>query len=301
MPTFRRTRVAVPPPAAAIRGSLARAAVEAIEPRVLFATFAVTSVADAGPGTLRQAILDANASAGADAIEFAIPGTGPFTIRPATSLPAATGPTSVDGRTQPGYAGAPLVELAGDAIPKTGGLTYGLTLTGDGSAVTGLAINRFQHGAVDLRASDSAVRGNYIGLTPAGTRTWTAQDGGVVVTGDRNVVGGTAAGDRNVIAGAHTAVSLRGDANVVRGNLIGTAPDGVTAVPGGTFGVYVSSGAGNQIGGPLAAARNVIAAVGTGVTFESGTAAGTVVRGNYIGTDATGSRALPNGVGIDAT
>ena len=42
-------------------------------------TFSVTSTDDSGPGTLRQAILDANANAGADTIAFAIPGTGPFT------------------------------------------------------------------------------------------------------------------------------------------------------------------------------------------------------------------------------
>lgn len=42
------------------------------------ATFTVTSLADSGSGTLRQAVLDANAAAGADTIEFAI--TAPATI-----------------------------------------------------------------------------------------------------------------------------------------------------------------------------------------------------------------------------
>ena len=41
-------------------------------PQVILAIFTVTNTNDSGPGSLRQAILDANASAGADTITFAI-------------------------------------------------------------------------------------------------------------------------------------------------------------------------------------------------------------------------------------
>src|SRR5689334_18053532 len=51
-------------------------AVETLEPRVLFSTFVVSSTADAGGGSLRQAILDANANPGADQITFNLPGAG---------------------------------------------------------------------------------------------------------------------------------------------------------------------------------------------------------------------------------
>jgi hypothetical protein len=47
-----------------------------LEPRTLLSTFTVTTTADAGPGSLRRAMLDANALAGADQIVFAIPGAG---------------------------------------------------------------------------------------------------------------------------------------------------------------------------------------------------------------------------------
>ena len=50
-------------------------------------TFTVTSTADSGPGSLRQAILDANANAGADTIAFDIVGSGVHTIALATTLP----------------------------------------------------------------------------------------------------------------------------------------------------------------------------------------------------------------------
>jgi len=68
------------------------------------ATFTVTNTNDSGPGSLRQAILDANASPGADLISFNIPGSGGHTISPQTALPALTDYAGVtlDGYTQPG-------------------------------------------------------------------------------------------------------------------------------------------------------------------------------------------------------
>lgn len=66
------------------------------------ATFTVTNTADSGAGSLRQAILDANGSAGPHTIQFAIPGSGVHTIAPATPLPTITQTTTIDGFTQPG-------------------------------------------------------------------------------------------------------------------------------------------------------------------------------------------------------
>ena len=48
------------------------------------ATFTVTNTSDSGAGSLRQAILDANANPGLDTIAFDIPGAGVHTITPAT-------------------------------------------------------------------------------------------------------------------------------------------------------------------------------------------------------------------------
>src|SRR5262245_12811684 len=66
------------------------------------ATFTVTTTADSGLGSLRQAILDANGNAGSDTIDFAIPGAGVHTISPASALPPITDPVLLDGYTQPG-------------------------------------------------------------------------------------------------------------------------------------------------------------------------------------------------------
>src|SRR2546426_9701517 len=90
------------------------------------ATFTVNSTADttdAAPGdgvcddgggacTLRAAIEEANAHAGADTIAFSI-GSGVQTITPGSQLPAILEPVTIDGTTQPGFAGEPIIELDG--------------------------------------------------------------------------------------------------------------------------------------------------------------------------------------------
>src|SRR5204862_4304958 len=119
---------------------------EPLEQRVLLATYTVTTTADAGPGSLRQAILDANLSTNTDVIRFAIPGTGVQTIAPQSPLPADVGGLTIDGTTQPGYVRAPLIQLDGAAA---GPLADGLVL-GWGSTVKALAIDRFSGNGVFL-------------------------------------------------------------------------------------------------------------------------------------------------------
>ena len=66
------------------------------------ATFNVTNTDDSGSGSLRQAILDANAAGGADTIAFNITGSGVHTIALATALPAITSPVTINGYSQGG-------------------------------------------------------------------------------------------------------------------------------------------------------------------------------------------------------
>src|SRR4051794_37024563 len=77
-----------------------RPRLELLESRLAPATFTVNSVNDAGAGSLRQAILDANAAAGADTINFSI--VGSTTINLASALPTVTGPVTIAGNTQTG-------------------------------------------------------------------------------------------------------------------------------------------------------------------------------------------------------
>ncbi|MGH9186762.1 MAG: hypothetical protein ACRD0U_13250 [Acidimicrobiales bacterium] len=128
--------------------------------------FAVTNTDDSGPGSLRQAIVHANASPGADAISFAMPGEGVHTIRPLSPLPEVTGPTAIDGRTQPGYAGLPLIELDGGepVSPR------GLNVSGADSLVAGLSIHGFVgFNQMWVHADRAVVVANHIGTGPLGT------------------------------------------------------------------------------------------------------------------------------------
>ena len=90
-----------------------RVDVERLEQRrLLSASTIVTTAADSGVGSLRQAILNANTNPGPDTITFNIPGSGVQTIAPASALPQITDAVSVDGTTQPGYSGTPVCKAS---------------------------------------------------------------------------------------------------------------------------------------------------------------------------------------------
>ena len=103
------------------------------------ATYTVTSANDSGTNTLRWAIQQANANAGADSIVFNIGGGGGRNIALATALPALTGPASIDATTQPGYAGSPLIQLDG---LNAGAGAIGLQLSTSGSSIRGFSVMR---------------------------------------------------------------------------------------------------------------------------------------------------------------
>src|SRR5262249_41943405 len=100
----------------------------------------VDTTADSGPGSLRQAILDADRTTGLKVtIDFAIPGAGVQTIAPLTPLPAIAASVLIDGTTQPGFAGAPLIAVS--AAPAGG--PAALTIAGSDVTVRGLAVDQF--------------------------------------------------------------------------------------------------------------------------------------------------------------
>ena len=109
--------------------------------------FVVTTTADSGPGSLRQAILDSDAAtSGGNTIDFAIPGQGVQTIDLVSPLPAITSAVLIDGTSQPGYSGTPLIAI--DA--SSSGMADGLTITGSNVTVRGLVDGGFALGSVNL-------------------------------------------------------------------------------------------------------------------------------------------------------
>jgi hypothetical protein len=227
-----------------------------LEGRALPSTFTVTSTADVGPGSLRQAILDNNATAGLNTIAFDIGGGGLQTIRPASALPTITNPVILDGTIQPGYAGTPLIELTGDAA---GPRVNGLTISAGDSTVRGLVIHDFGTG-IDLKTcGGDIIVGNFIGTDPGGTLAL-GNDSGILVepTRQSNRIGGLGPADGNLISG-----NLRAGIHVtpapgtmIEGNLIGTDVTGT--LPLGNGAGILDESAGTRIGDNSAGAGNVI-------------------------------------------
>ena len=250
------------------------------------------------------------------------------TIAPLSPLPAITSPVLIDGESQPGYSGTPLIEINGS---QAGG-GDGLTITGSDVTVRGLDINNFSQGAgihlTGTGATGDWIYGNFLGTDPTGTKAMPNDVGVEIDGGASNDLIGTNgdgvndAAERNLISGnAFAGIWINGqgtDDNAVAGNFIGTSVTGDVALGNGTSPVYypdisylgggvvIEGGASdNRIGTDGNSVddvgeRNIIAGNGNdGIDIFGAGTDGNVVAGNFIGTDPTGTRALGNaGAGV---
>jgi parallel beta-helix repeat protein len=253
--------------------------------------FMVTTNGDSGPGSLRQAILDANATPGPDAIHFNI-GSGPQTIRPLTGLPWITDSAVIDGRTQPGYAGVPLIELDGSAV-----FNAGLALVSRSNTVVALVINRF-HGPGILLGNygENFLAGNYLGTDRTGTVAMPNENGVAMTNSSANQIGLANGASRNLISGNRYCgiVLARSSNNVIEGNYIGTDITGNSALGNQMDGICLSGDAAyNNIGTATAGGGNVISGNGgNGILAFFGYF--NVIEGNRIGCNPGGDSAIPN-------
>jgi len=279
-------------------------------------TFTVTNVFDSGPGTLRQAIVDANASPGHDTIAFNIDGVGPHSIYPVLALPVISDPVTIDGYTQAGSSvntatnslnTVLMIELNGQFAG--GGMASGLTLSNvNNCTVRGLAIHGFSSNGISVYlSSNNHIEGNFIGQGVEGLGLDLGNGGmgihvagnGISGVGGSNQIGGVTAEARNLIAGNESdgvriELSLQ---NRVQGNLMGTDITGTfpVAILGAGHGIFVYDfSSDNQIGGTDPGARNVISGFnGAGIQVENYSERN-VIQGNFIGTDVTGTTAIAN-------
>jgi hypothetical protein len=142
--------------------------------------------------------------------------------------------------------------------------------------------------------NENVVMGNYIGTDISGARPLGNSEGGVVIIDGPcgNIVGGTGPGEGNLISGNQTAVMIAGsDANhnAVIGNLIGTDASGTSAL-GNHTGISLYTGTFSRI------ERNLISGnLGSGISLGD---QNSLILGNLIGTDISGTQALGNGIGI---
>ena len=272
---------------------------EPLEPRRLL-TILVTSGGDSGPGSLREAIALANATAGPDEIRFSLAAGSVIEVE--TALPAlsdSSGGTTIDGDVNAD--GLPDVVLHGaPANPNF----HGLRLTSSGNLVRGLVVQHFVSG-ISIYGSGEPAEGNavfgcYVGTNLAGTNNvGTANSGSGIWVGNnahQTVIGGPGAHEGNLVSGnGQDGVSIQGSTagqNVVQGNLIGTNASGDAALGNGQNGVGLGN-SGNTIGGTASGAGNVI----SGNRWEgiSISGSGNTIQGNLIGTNAAGNSALGNG------
>jgi CSLREA domain-containing protein len=292
-----------------------------VAPLTAQTTFTVNSTADPGNGvcdlaecTLREAINAANASAATtDTIAFNISGAGPHTVAPGSALPTISDPLVIDGYTQSGASAN--TNPVGQAINATlmivldgsgAGVVSGLNITAAGCTVRGLVINQFDSLGIHISgagASGNLVEGNFIGTDVTGT---TALGNGVhgisIDAASGNTVGGTTAAARNILSGNTThgveVIFAASTGNVIQGNYVGVDASGTTALGNGNSGVVLDEALDNTVGGTATGAGNVISGHSSSGVVMTPATAGNTVQGNYIGTDAPGTSAIPNKWGV---
>jgi uncharacterized delta-60 repeat protein len=298
--------------------------------------YVVSTTADSGPGSLREAINQINADTvhglytsptdpTRDEIDFNIPTTDPgysasagtFTIQPASPLPVVTNQVIINGTTQPGWSpntlavgdnAKPVVVLRGTMSSGNESSPWwnavGLTLSGGNSSLEGLVVNGFDSYSVLLDSSGDVVQGNFIGTDA--TATHLISQGVAILGGQGNLIGtaGTGlsdAGERNILGGVVIAGGTGGTGGTVSSaNVVAGNYVGVDATGSAATarGSFgvVVEGNANTIGGTAALAGNVI----SGQLFIADFG-GNVVQGNSIGTDVTGTRDFGNtgGAGVE--
>jgi hypothetical protein len=296
------------------------------------AGFIVNSIDDPGDGnctpdhcTLHEAISSANTNPGKDQITFNIPGSAPFTIHLTVSLPKISYPLVIDGSTQPGFAGSPIIELDGSHL---NGPVNGLEITGGDSLIRGLVINGFRgktsgnlsHAIFIQQMGGNTVQGCYLGTDITGTEAVTNSVtydpligegypglGIGILYSSNNLIGGSQPGEGNLISGNLQGIRiLYSIGNSIQGNNVGTDITGTDIIGNGIwflykgeFVVYDSSTGINiveadntLVGGAQLGARNIIS--GNRVGIEITDSKNFEILGNYIGTDIEGILELGN-------
>ncbi|MDX2038441.1 MAG: PKD domain-containing protein [Isosphaeraceae bacterium] len=298
--------------------------VSRLEDRVLLAVFTVTNDGDnggtdpapgAGTGTLRQAIVDANASGQPEPhrIEFNIGAPGRSTILLETPLPSIAREMEIDGTTEPSFdpgSGEPVIYLAGSL-----GTTSAMRISAADSIIRSLGFIAFTNtsaAALNVGATGIKIQGCWFGVESGGAfdarnHTSLRIDGGGdnaefnIIGVDGDGIGDASEGNRFLSSDLSIDV-VAGESNIIAGNTIGLLANGDAGV--GVTGIRLFQGAqGNRIGTDADGVsdvleRNVVGGPTVGIEISGTGTNANRISGNFIGTDISGSAARAVDIGI---
>lgn len=255
-----------------------------------------------GTNTLRKCVRLANANAGADIINFNLPGSTVITnvVGGGGAWYTITDPVTIDGYTQAGSAaGAPLVELNGAAI----GRWFGFSIEGgaDGTTIRGLIIYGTNVGVRVVTSGSHTFSGNFIGVNAAGTAEASnaiPEHGMRFESSSNNTIGGTGGLiDRNIISECNQrGISFEGTStdNTVVGNFIGVDITGVIDLGNSQNGIWAQNCTRLTIGGSTVNHQNIVSGNGwQGIYLDN--CDDLVIQGNVIGLGGDTSTAIGNG------
>jgi uncharacterized repeat protein (TIGR01451 family) len=281
-------------------------------PKTFASSYVVTTNADSGTGSLRDAMDQAVANIGPDTITFNLP-IGQTLIEPLSPLPTMYQESLIiDATTQPGYIDSPIVEISGI---NAGLGTHGLLFTGEhtsGSVIKGLSITNFSGFGIYFQAytilpQQHIIEGNYIGVKPDGITAGANFEGGLIIAGTENVqIGGLGKSNRNVISGnENNGIYIYNTIDsIIENNYIGTDATGTLAIPNLVHGIKVF-GEGEGAPDPLMSKNNIIGLNvsgggnvisgngGNGIYAQAST--NLAIQNNTIGLDIAQNNKLPNG------
>jgi len=244
----------------------------------------VTTVADSGPGSLREALTAAEMDGVPSRVTFD-PALAGQTIELLTPLPLlAADSTSIDGDTN-GDA-RPHIQIAGPTDLAA------LFVVGNGAEIRNLSITGAPI-AIFLapQSQNATIASNYIGIALDGHTAVPNATIGISASGMNHVI------DHNVVAGNQAVGVLIDGMNItLTSSVIGAAADRSMAVANGGPGVLViGQSLGVTIGGSNPDAGNLIVASGASgieIAGVTGATVSVIIDGNQIGTDTLGGNAV---------
>ncbi|WP_413167044.1 DUF4347 domain-containing protein [Capilliphycus salinus ALCB114379] len=157
-----------------------------------------------------------------------------------------------------------------------------------------------------IPTTNTQILGNYIGLDQSGNTAVPNTGQGIQVDAStQNTIGGVNPGEGNTISGNAVdgiLITNAANENTILGNFIGVNAAGDASVPNGSHGIRIDGSTNNDIGldrleNPDVAGTNpnVISGNGINGVLITNNSTDNKVLGNFIGTNAAGNTAIPNG------